>query len=80
MSLSKRIVIPLTGVRDVEKGSCLGKGSIDKMSLFGACFLSCSSRKTLWAIIVYIIGFKMKDWCSLGILVLFTIFSICFFL
>lgn len=37
-SLLERIVIPLMGIRDVGKGSCLEKGSIEKMSLFGLNF------------------------------------------
>lgn len=45
--MSEKIVTPLTGIRDVEKGSCLGKGSIEKISLGGAYFLSRSSRNIL---------------------------------
>lgn len=45
--MSEKIVIFLIGIRDVEKGFCLGKGSIEKISLGGVYFLSRLSRNIL---------------------------------
>lgn len=42
--MTDKIVIPLARIRDVAKGSCWGKGSTEKMGLFGVKFLNYSSR------------------------------------
>ena len=39
-----RLGIPSTRIRDVEMGFCLGKGSTEKMDLFGVYVFNCSSR------------------------------------
>lgn len=50
--MTERTVIPLTEIRDVEKGSFCGEGGIEKMSLFGAYFLSYSSSNMLYAMVI----------------------------